>query len=158
MELVLVRHAESAQVTYMKRDIERHLTAKGYDEAAQSALRLKSLGFKPDLILCSPAVRTYTTALVFAASLNYEVGNILIRPEIYEAPLVRLLGEVNLTGDHFRKVVMFCHNPGITRLTNHLCGDVCAHIPPAGMAVIGFSLDSWREVSGGTGRLMDLYV
>ena len=49
------------------------------------------------------------------------------------------------------------HNPAVSYLAEYLSGADVGDMPTSGIAEIRFNLDSWAEVSQGTGEL-GLYV
>ncbi len=65
MELVLLRHAPAVERDPLRwpNDLERPLTATGRRQSRRVALTLRRLGWIPDLVLTSRAVRTRETAL-----------------------------------------------------------------------------------------------
>ena len=62
MLLYLIRHAEAAGHELHATDEERPLTAEGQAQTKRLAAALHRHGLRPDVILCSPLVRTRQTA------------------------------------------------------------------------------------------------
>lgn len=151
--LYLVRHAKSGHDEYVGSDILRHLSARGYDDALAAAQYLKKQGVSPARIVSSPAVRTWTTALVIAEQLGYPVHEIVQNATIYEAPLRRLTAAVVESDDRSESLLIVGHNPGMTLLTNYLCGNVIVSFPTAAVACISIPVDAWSEVSSGCANL-----
>jgi phosphohistidine phosphatase len=151
--LYLVRHAKSDHDEYVLSDILRHLSSRGYDDALTAAQHLKQKGVMPAQIVSSPAVRTWTTALVIAEQLDYPVPDIVQDASIYEAPLRSLTAAVARVDDRFDSMLLVGHNPGMTLLTNYLCGNVITSFPTAAVACISIPVDAWKEVSAGCAKL-----
>ncbi|MFN5356873.1 MAG: SixA phosphatase family protein [Bacteroidota bacterium] len=151
--LYLVRHAKSGHDEYVPSDLIRHLSARGYDDAITAAQHLKRQGVSPAKIVSSPAVRTWSTALVIAEQLDYPVSEIVQDASIYEAPLRNLTEAVVRTDDRFDSMLLVGHNPGMTLLTNYLCGNVIMSFPTAAVACISMPVDAWNEVSAGCANL-----
>ena len=59
--LILMRHAKSSWNNYHKDDFDRPLNYRGRENAQMGAKHIHSLGFKPELTLCSSAVRCKET-------------------------------------------------------------------------------------------------
>ena len=154
MDLVLVRHAKSEHDDYVQHDMLRHLSAKGYREAGEMALRWKGLGMRTGLVVSSPAIRAFTTAQIFALTFGISTDRIKLSVDIYEADVSDLMKVISSLTDDEATVMIFGHNPGLTMLVNHLCGPVIDHLPTAGLAHIRLDVPSWREVVGGSGRLL----
>lgn len=60
-KLILLRHADSETSNNGTKDHDRPISAKGKQEAASVALKLKALGWVPDLVLGSNSRRTKQT-------------------------------------------------------------------------------------------------
>lgn len=89
-------------------------------------------GFVPDLILCSPAVRTRMTSELLLESSAFD-AEVIIDDRIYEASLGDLLAVLN---DHKAdKPLVICHNPGIESLIMSLTGSI-EPMPTAALAVL----------------------
>lgn len=155
MELVVVRHAKSEHDDYVQHDMLRHLSSKGYRDAAQKAGKWKQLGMQAGLIVSSPAIRAYTTAQLFAMTFGTKADLIRLESGIYEADLPGLMHVVSSLPDDHETVMLFGHNPGLTLLVNHICGPVISHLPTSGLAHISIDCSSWNEVVGGSGTLLN---
>jgi len=151
-QLLLVRHGKSDWGNADLKDFDRPLNKRGKANAAEMAERLLSREFHFDLMVSSPAKRALTTAKYFAEA--YEVEQIQIEKDIYEANTTALLNVVNSLDDGAETVIMFGHNPGFTDFANELSNADIYNIPTAGMVLISFPFDSWKMVSRGTGQLV----
>ena len=116
--LLVLRHAKAATPDRVA-DSERPLTAKGLERAGEVG---RSLPLRPDLVLCSPALRTRQTwdAVRDAAALDADVR---FEPTVYEAILQDLLDLVVALPDEVHTVLLVGHNPGCTELVEHLSGE-----------------------------------
>lgn len=151
--LYLVRHAKSGHDEYVTSDVLRHLSSRGYDDALTAARHLKQRGVSPGQIVSSPAVRTWTTALAFAEQLGYPFRDIVQDASIYEAPLKSLTESLLRTNDKVDSLILVGHNPGMTQLTNYLCGNVIMSFPTSAVACISIPVDAWNEVSSACANL-----
>ena len=80
-----VRHAKSSWSNPALDDHDRPLNSRGKRDAPFMAKVLKGKGARPDLIVTSTANRAQTTALHFAKEFDISPGDVMLRPEIYEA-------------------------------------------------------------------------
>ncbi|MNR10188.1 phosphoglyceromutase [compost metagenome] len=151
-QLLLVRHGKSDWGNLDLKDFDRPLNKRGKENAPEMAERLVNKGFKPDLLVSSPAKRAKSTAKYFAEAYGFD--QIQFEAAIYEANTTALLKVVNTLDDAADKVLMFGHNPGFTDFANELCNADIYNIPTAGMVLITFPFDSWELVSRGTGELI----
>lgn len=71
MDLLLLRHADA--VPQAESDRARALSPKGHAQAARVASFLSTYKVLPNLVLCSPAVRTLETAAPVAEALGREM-------------------------------------------------------------------------------------
>lgn len=113
--LVLLRHAK-AEPAAGKPDIDRRLTSRGHADAAAAGAWLGSQGYRPDLVICSPARRTRQTwhavavALSEAPTVRYELG-------VYDGTAAELLGLVQAAPEETTSVLLIGHNPTISQLS-----------------------------------------
>ena len=153
--LYLLRHAKSGHEEYIVNDIERHLSARGYKDADKQAAIFKMKYKQPELIITSPAIRAFTTALIFAKHLDYRVTHIQINASIYEASLQKLLNVIYELDEQYQSAMLVGHNPGFTAITNALCGNVINDLPTSGVAAIQLNIAEWNDVELGKGELME---
>ena len=110
--------------------------------------RLAELGYHPQLLASSSAVRALTTAELIAAEIDYESRLIEIEGQLYGAVPGEILRTVAGWEDDMGCAMLVAHNPGITDLVNHLTDSVISNVPTCGIAVI-------RAVEGGWSGFFD---
>jgi phosphohistidine phosphatase len=133
--LVILRHAKAATPGAVA-DADRPLTPRGHADAAAAGAWLNRRGYRPDLVLCSPARRTRETwhgaalALTAAPSVRYE-------PDVYAAPAGALLDLVRGVDDSIGTVLIIGHNPSVSQLSALLdpAGTETDGLRTAGLAV-----------------------
>jgi len=153
-DLILVRHAEAAQVNASVKDIERELTAKGYRDAPRVGRYLHENAFFPDMILSSNALRAKSTAELLAEQLKYELNQISYDEELYNASVRMLLTAVNAAEASWNKILLVGHNPAISYLAEYLTGDEIGNMEPAAFVHVQFELDDWSAVSENSGNCL----
>src|ERR1051325_9362536 len=82
--VTLVRHAKSTKSMLNIRDIDRPLNERGYEDAYNVGQRLAAKKFKADMLISSPAIRAFSTALVIADKLSYHENRIVLNKSLYE--------------------------------------------------------------------------
>jgi len=155
--LVIIRHAKSDSPDFIRRDVERCLSARGYGDAEIAAQWLRKHAGYPDLMLSSPAIRAYTTAMIFSAVFDYPVEQLRLHASVYAASAHQLFYVMKELPDAAETVFLFGHNPGMTDFVNLLCGPVCEGLQTSGVAVISLPPASWSAINEGDGRLEALY-
>lgn len=157
MDLIIVRHAKSLHEEYVSRDIERHLFEKGYCDASLSADWCIVKKLKPDFILSSPAIRAYSTALIFANKFGYSPEKIQLKNAIYEATVQSLLLVLEESMIHKGTYMLFGHNPGLTDLINFLCGPFCVNLPTSALAHIRLNKEISKRWTEGAGEVIQKF-
>lgn len=153
--LTLVRHAKSSRDYPELSDFERPLNPRGRKEAPLIAGRLRKADVKPDLLISSPATRAIATARLFAEELNLHLDEIVLNPHIYEASAWTLLHIVRGLSPDFDDVMLFGHNPGISRFAHDLAAECPFDEMPTSAAVrIELPARAWSLVAVGSGKVL----
>ncbi|MCC5977618.1 MAG: histidine phosphatase family protein [Salinarimonas sp.] len=161
--LILLRHAKSDWPAGVD-DLERPLNPRGREAAPRMGRYLAEEGLLPDRAIVSPAQRTRETFELVAQALSDIAGEKLqmqVDPRIYEAPPEHLLQAVRETDDSVRTLLMVGHNPGTQELAQRLIGfgdryafsRLAQKYPTAGLTVLDFDIESWRDVMEREARL-----
>jgi phosphohistidine phosphatase len=166
LTLILLRHAKSSWDDHARSDFQRPLAKRGIKAAPEVGAALARLDLRPDLVLCSGAVRARETLALVLPAFGPQSP-----PVVYDNALYMALPDGLLTGLHAIKpdhegktpqhVMMVGHNPGFEELALMLVGDgpadelarLSEKFPTAGVAVIAFDAESWSDIEPGTGRL-----
>jgi phosphohistidine phosphatase len=143
-ELILIRHTKSSWGDFSVPDFERPIKKDRIEDAKNMAAKLKSLGIKPDLIICSPATRTRQTAEYFCDALKYNSSQIQFDKRIYESTAQEILKVVNEVEAKNKTVLLIGHNPSITDFANSFIADKIDEIPTTGVVWLEFKSDNWE--------------
>ena len=153
--LYLVRHAKSSHDNPDLKDIERPLADRGKKDALKVAKRLKSIGVKIDHILSSPSVRTQQTSNYFCDELGYSHSKIEWDSTIYRCTPMTLTSQIMNADDKHNSLMVFGHNPAITRCANYFQTDTLFdNVPTTGVVAIEFTADRWSSLKQGMGKLL----
>ncbi|MDG6094913.1 histidine phosphatase family protein [Acetobacter sp. AN02] len=153
--LILMRHAEALPPPggdYSREtDLARPLSADGMKTARRRGAKLRADRISPDLVLCSPAMRTRQT---YAALLPFAVHDAEIRIEqtLYNADAMELLARLRASPDSAHTVLLVAHNPGITELAQLLNGvetSLREEFLPATLATFRVEVDDFDSVARG---------
>lgn len=153
MKLFLIRHAKSSWEDLTLEDFLRPLNKRGVKDASFMAKLLKEKNIKPDLIICSPSVRTKLTSEFFIKELDFE-NEIIFEKAIYEAPFEKLKKVLNNIDDKYKTIFLIGHNPGLCDLANSLCKDYFENIPTCGIVEIDFDTNSWKNIQKENSKLI----
>ena len=149
--LYLLRHAKSSWKDASLSDFERGLKGRGRDAAQQIGRRLAGEKPHPQLVICSPAVRTRETAEIVVKHSRIR-ADVTFDDRIYEASLRDLLRVVADIREDKQVALMIGHNPGFEELASFLSGEH-RHMPTCALAKIGLEVVSWKDVKAGEGTL-----
>ena len=164
LTLSLLRHAKSDWGAFDLDDFDRALAPRGIKAAPLIGKALSRLGLKPDLVLCSGAVRTRATLALILPQLGAPPPAIHYDDQLYLAPPATML-EVAIgaavAAEPARHVMVIAHNPGTHALALELTGsgdkkaiaELASKFPTAALAVLRFETDDWRDVHAGMGEL-----
>lgn len=142
LRLVLMRHAKSAHPAGTD-DHARPLTDRGGHDAEHIALRLVELGWIPDRVIVSDALRTVETWGRMAGHLPRPV-EVLTTPRLYHAgvePFVRVVGE---TPEEVWCPLVLGHNPGWEDVAHWLTGE-SVHLGTGTALLLTGPHLPWRE-------------
>jgi len=152
-KLFLLRHAKSSWDSETLPHIARPLNEKGYRDAYAVSKQLLEMKEMPEQVMCSPAIRTYSTAFVFAQTIKFPVDQILIRKQLYDSNERQYLECIASAGDA-KSVLIVGHNETITELAQkHLINRI-NELKTCTLICIEFDVLSWKEIAGSKGKLL----
>jgi phosphohistidine phosphatase len=161
LRLFLLRHAKSSREDASLADADRPLAERGEDAALAMGREMARLGYVPDLVLCSPAVRARETWQRVARSLP-PVAETRIVQDLYDfGDGSRLLEAVIAHGGAAQRLLLVGHNPSIEGLARSLAqeGDgellerLARKYPTGALAVLALPIARWSELGQAGGRL-----
>lgn len=154
--LYLVRHAEADCTN--PTDFVRILNKTGEKQAHWTGEQLKQRELIPDIIVPSPANRTFNTAKIIANILGLEENRITPNPDIYQASLNKLLKVIHHFEPLYQGIMLVGHNPGISLLNSYLTNTETQAMPNGSVSIIDFDLDTWQNLIPGEGtQVLFLY-
>lgn len=142
--LTLLRHAKSSWDERFSSDRERALNERGERDAPIMGKRIEEHGIRPSLIICSPAVRAWTTAKIVAQQISYPIEFLQREDNLYLASLDTLLDIVVAQSDEFNNLMIVGHNPGLTDFANFLSPGLTNNLPTAGVVSVNIDRDDWK--------------
>jgi phosphohistidine phosphatase len=146
--LFLIRHAKSSRDDIALPDKDRPLNDRGRRDAPKMGERLAKRDVKPDLILSSPAMRALETAEIIAKKLDYRRNDIVVDERLYAVGADDLLDVIHKLGGKLERVMLFGHNPELTKLAHRLSSKI-THMPTCAVAEFTFDAKSWSNIGKG---------
>lgn len=161
MTLTLVRHA-SAVHDNSYHDFDRPLRRKGIEKIRRNTEIMNDKGYRPDLLITSPAVRALQTAELYvetalAAGCAVELTkDYIIQVKSLYLPSPRdILDCLGAVEDKFSDVFLFSHNFGISLAAQEFCRDRSILMPTGSAVRIEFDVASWSKIKFGSSVLID---
>ena len=148
MKLTLLRHAKSERDSPSDLDFDRSLTERGRADSKRIGQEIRNLGLSFDLVLASPAQRVVET-LEGVGGLAPQFDD-----QIYDASTGQLLEIVRSVDNMVQSLMLVGHNPGFERLAATLTDNAVDNVPTGALIEIELSVEHWRNVGEGSGRLV----
>ncbi len=150
-KLFLLRHAQASSAQSSS-DKSRELTPQGKDDARALGQEMKRLNFIPDLIICSPAVRTKQTLEGVQSALN--ISNVEHPEILYNGSTGDYLHQIQLISDEHNNVLFIAHNPSIYELVILLSGSgndtamqrLSEGYQPASLSAVDVKSETWADI------------
>ncbi len=161
--LHLLRHAKSSWADPGREDRDRPLAPRGRRAARRLAGHLRDLGVRPDLVLCSPAVRTRQTLELVQPGLGAGV-DVRFEEELYAASADGLLDRLRQLPESAGAALVVGHNPGLQELVlllarrGSLRERAAAHFPTAALATLSFGAGGWAGLTRSGAELVSYVV
>lgn len=154
--LYIIRHAKSSWDDLDQADFDRPLNERGKRDAPRMGKRLKEKEIHPDLIICSPAKRAWSTSKRIAEVLKYQKKNIKTIKSLYHADEETILETLHKVNDHCKVVILVGHNPGLTDFVNTLSEDETNidNIPTCGIVAFELKEESWKAIKWGQAKML----
>ncbi len=122
--IYLARHAKSSWNSGAATDFDRPLSNRGVADAVKMGDELKHLGWQPEKVISSPAIRAKQTCHTLCEKLDFPIANIVWNKDIYAAYTVTLLHILSALPESSNSVMLMGHNPAMEDLLINFCGDV----------------------------------
>lgn len=155
--LYIVRHGKAQPRAEGIKDLDRALIPTGIERTRKTALWLKKIGIKPNMVLCSDALRCRETATILMANLLLPKSVQKISSELYLAEQKSLLAIVQKQDDGLNSIMLVAHDPGLCDLFNEASAMSLDKLPTSSVAGIVFQVDSWKEIDSKASEVVFLY-
>jgi phosphohistidine phosphatase len=142
--LLILRHAKSSWKHPELTDHDRPLNKRGKRDAPRIGKILRSEHLIPEAIISSTAARAHATAEAVAKASGYK-GRIALNRSLYAAGPEAYLKVLHELSDHYKRVLVVGHNPGLEELLE-MFTDETQIMPTCTLAHVKFSIDSWIEL------------
>ena len=159
--VTLFRHAKSGEKDNPRiDDFDRPLSDRGLKAAPKMGAAMRDRHLRPDLILCSPSVRTRQTLTIASAEAWDDAPKIRFDKMLYEASAEMLLDVLKGVPKTVGHVMIIGHNPGLQDLAVTLVvsgrerQQLKDKLPTASVVSIEFDEERWKDLQPATGRVV----
>ena len=144
MQIIFVRHAQTAGKQAGQRDFDRLLTAEGEHQAKNIGNFFVRNSVHPDYLLSSTAIRARRTAELINEMCAITMSKMDFRDDLYEAETATWISAVQELPAAVQCVLCIGHNPVLSVVASHLAG---RNIDLAPAAFIRFTSTSgdWKS-------------
>lgn len=159
--LFLLRH-QQAKNNSGDGDKHRALSSKGKEDAAALGQNMTHKGYTPDLVLCSPALRTKQTWEGIEAFLPCE--NVLFLDRLYNGSTGDYLYEIQQIEDKYNNILLIAHNPSIYELVillgaqgdERVLSRLSEGYPPGSLSIIECACEKWADIQPAVNTLIEV--
>jgi phosphohistidine phosphatase len=159
--VTLFRHAKSGQKDGAAiEDFDRPLAPRGLKAAPKMGMAMRERKLRPDLILCSPSVRTRETLSLAGPEAWDAHPPVRFEERLYEAGAGTLFEMLRELPDKIGHVMIVGHNPGLQELAAALtpAGNRARlafqeKLPTGALVSFDFDTERWRGLQPGMGQL-----
>jgi len=160
--VLLLRHAKSAWDNAGLSDHERPLNRRGERAAEAMAEHIARKSPRPDLILCSTAIRSRQTLAPLVHRLTAPSPPILLEKGLYLALEAVLLARLQDAPSDAGTVLLIGHNDGIWQLAEVLAGRGRSGLltalrdkfPTGALATLRAPIERWPDLLAGSAELI----
>ena len=150
--LILFRHGKSDWYAEYEKDFDRPLAKRGILASKKMGIFLAGKIKAPDLVISSPATRTYSTAKLAIDSGKWNSKLILSR-SLYEASQAIIVSLLSKQKNKYRSICIVGHEPSMSSFINYQTDQTVVKYPTATITLINYDIDIWSKIVGRRGVL-----
>lgn len=158
--VTLFRHAKSGEKDNPRiDDFDRPLSERGIKAAPKMGAAIRDLNLRPDLVICSPSVRTRQTLTLACVEAWDSPPKTTFDKRIYEASVETLTQIIKDLPDDVNHVMLVGHNPGLQDFAVTLAvsgrerSQIKDKLPTAALVSLEFDEELWKDVQPATGHV-----
>ena len=154
--LWLLRHLKSSWDEPGLPDHDRPLAPRGLKAGRRIGLWVSGHDVRPELVLCSTALRARATLELLSGDLGTPEAK--IEAGLYHASAADLLERLHAGPADIEGVLVIGHNPALHELVCALAPPGPEAFPTGALAELRLAVDSWHDVRPGCAELVELVI
>jgi phosphohistidine phosphatase len=147
-KIVFIRHAKSSW-EFDVTDINRPLKKRGVADSDLVSNTFRNLGFSPDMVFSSPAIRAHETCKIFVNNLKINEDYIKIEDQLYDFGGNKVINFIKSLDDSYKNIMIFGHNHALTSIANTFGNIYIDNLPTCGLVILEFDIEYWSELKQG---------
>lgn len=152
----LLRHAKSSWDEPGLADHDRPLAPRGRKAARRIAAWAANNRVRPELVLCSTALRTRATLELVSGALGAPPAQ--IEHVLYHASAEELVERLRAVQAGVGDLLVIGHNPGLHELACMLAPPGPESFPTGALAELRLAIERWQDLRSGCGSLATLVL
>lgn len=144
--LLVLRHGKSSWKYEELSDLARPIKGMGVKELIETAGEFEKLRMKIDLVLCSPAVRAYSTARIFLDQCKQESTEIKFTLNLYNKSATEILKAIQITSNKVNCLLIVGHEPMLNELVCMCNNQTSIELPTGTLFVLTFKTNQWKSI------------
>lgn len=151
--LYVLRHAKAVPDDGARDDVDRPLAERGLTDMSLMADHIERAGVRPDVVYCSPSVRTRQTLDAVLPALGSP--KVAFEDVIYNASVDELIALARRLPSDAASAMFIGHNPGMGDFVGALTRSY-VEMPTGALATLDVAGDDWSEMKAA--KLRDVVV
>lgn len=146
-KLYLIRHSKSSWDDISLDDFDRPLNSRGKKDRYTMAKFLKEHSIYPDIVLCSPSLRTKKSLKAYQEILDFDDSRVVFDKSLYESSKQELLNAIKNLDNRYNSMFLIAHNPSMNLLVDYLLNGFYENIPTSGIVAIEANITNWSMLN-----------
>jgi phosphohistidine phosphatase len=145
--LLLLRHAKSSWSHPALNDHDRPLKKRGLKAAPRMGAVMREHGLRPDLVLCSTALRAQETWKLVQPELpDGQFIPLTLSADLYHCQPAQFFSALSNVTEPTDSVLVIGHNPDLESFVTELTGE-SHRLPTAALIKLELPLDVWSQLN-----------
>ena len=145
--IYLIRHAKSSWKDIDKNDLDRPLKKRGVQDIKTMADALKQENVQIELMMTSPAVRSFDTAKILVDTLKVESSKFQVKEKLYLPDFPTLLKSILYLSDDLQTVAIVGHEPSLSSLINYFLIKLMYKVGIGSVTKLVFNSNKWSNIN-----------
>ncbi len=141
-----IRHTKASNDSRYKTDFDREISERGIEKISNLANVLLAKKIFPELIICSPSVRTTQTAELLIKSLNLLKTKLIFEKKLYTGSSSDYLNSLYAYDDSLNSIMIIGHNPSISEAAFEFDSSI-EMMKTAQICHFEINCEKWQEIN-----------